>query len=38
MKALLFILFLPITLPLYLILGFLKLLGLGSVVLDIFDL
>lgn len=38
MKTILFILFLPLLLPLYLILGFLKLLGLGSVVLDIFDL
>jgi len=38
MKTILFILFLPITLPLYLILGFLKILGLGSVIGDIFDL
>ena len=37
MKAILFILFLPIILPFYFIIFFLKCLGLGSVVFDILD-
>lgn len=38
MKTLLFILFLPITLPLYIIFWILKLIGIGSFIGDIFDL
>lgn len=37
MKAILFILFLPITLPCYLIIGVLRLIGIASFTEDVFD-